>query len=115
MGADIGLVVRVLFVLVFAAVNAERLFFVDVGTADGDGDGKDGDVHHDEVGDLNGGVECREVDIGETCCSGRGSLKPAIENSNARRQDRDDWVFELEELSVGRVFCGYGEKNLHRE
>lgn len=68
MGADVAggrVVVRVVGGGAMAP-DAEGLFFVDVGAARADGDGEDGDVHHDEVRDLGGGVQGSDVDDGET-------------------------------------------------
>jgi hypothetical protein len=78
-----------------AGPDAKAFLFVDVGLADRHGDGKDGNVHHDEVRDLDGGVQVRDVDDGEASCAGRGGLEEAREEAVAAREGGDGWVVEL--------------------
>lgn len=84
MGTDVAGFFIVFFFFGCGAPEAERFFFVDVCAADRDGDGEDGDVHHDEVGDLDAGVEIGEVHVSEASGAGRDGLEEAIENTITR-------------------------------
>lgn len=77
--------------------DAEGFFFVDVGLADGHGDGEDGDVHHDKVADLDGGVQVGDVDHGETSGTGRGGLEETGEEAVAAGEGCDGWIIEIED------------------
>lgn len=95
MRSDVALISRVVFVFLFTGVDAEGFFFVDVGAAHGDGDGEDGNIHHDEVGDLDCRVEEGEVDDCEAGGAGGGGLEEAVEDADAAREGGDDGVMEL--------------------
>lgn len=106
MDADVGAGgVRVGFFVGFR-VQAEGLFFVDIGATDGDGDGEDGDVHHDQIGHLNGGMEFTNGDdrhAGSTGCSG---LEDGVEDTKADGSVGDGRVVKVEEnikKNVGHV------------
>ena len=91
------------------AVDAQAFLFVDVGAADGDGYREDGDVHHDQVGDLDARVEIGDRDRGEAGGSCRGGLEEAVEEAESVGvKARDGWVFEIEddeENDVETVEC----------
>lgn len=77
-------------------VDAERLFFIDIGSTDGDSNWEHGYVHHDEVGHLNAWVKVREVDDCKPGGSCGGRLEPAIEEASADGKLGNDGVVELE-------------------
>jgi len=99
MGADVALVGRIVVVVfVLASVYAERFLFVDIGPAHGDGDGENGNVHHNEVGDQDGRVEVGKVDVGKASGAGGGGLEPAVEDADTGGKGGDDGIFELESV-----------------
>lgn len=85
------------------AVDAEGLLFVDVGSTDGNGDGEDGDVHHDKVGYLDRRMQCSQIDNSESSCTCRHSLKPTIQDSNVDWQFCDDSVTQLERVRISKL------------
>ena len=62
-------------VVIVVGPDTERLLFVDVGLAHGHGNGEDGDVHHDQITDLDGGMEVSDVDNCESGGAGCGRLE----------------------------------------
>lgn len=91
-------VARLCFVI-FISPDAEGLLFVDVGLAHGHGNWKDGDIHHDQVAHLNGGVEVGNIDDGKpgsTCC---GGLKEAVEEAESGWKNCNGRIIELDRIS----------------
>ena len=87
MSANVARLLVVFFFLGGGAPDAKGFLLVDICTADGDGDGKDGDVHHDEVGNLYARVEVGKIYVSETGGTRRYGLEEAIENAIAGRAD----------------------------
>src|SRR6187549_4307091 len=81
--------------VVLAAPYPEGAFFVHVCLAHGDSDGKYGDVHHDEVRDLNGGMQICEVDDREAGGTCRSGLEKAVKKAETRGKDCDRRVIQL--------------------
>lgn len=93
----VGAEIAISAVLVFITrPYAEGLLFVHVGLTHGNGDGKDRNVHHDQVRDLNGGMQVRETDDGKACSTSGGSLEEAIQETETSGQAFDSWGVELE-------------------
>ncbi|KND94774.1 hypothetical protein TOPH_00616 [Tolypocladium ophioglossoides CBS 100239] len=89
---SIGVVLQVLVV-----VHAERLFLVNVSSSDRDGDGEDGNVHHDHVQDRHRRMQVCQVDCRETCRPCGSSLKEADDDAILERQPADGFRTEIED------------------
>lgn len=101
--ADVARFLRVV-VVVLLAVDAEASLLVDVGPPHGNGNGKHGYVHHDQIGNLDGGVQFGDVDDGEARRACRRRLEPAVEDADAAREGGDDRVVELGSDDVSESF-----------
>ena len=85
--------IRGVCVLVFVArPNSEGFLFVDVGLPHTHGDGEDGNVHHDEIADLDRGVEVGNVDDGETGGTRCGGLEETCEEAEAAWKGSNSWI-----------------------
>jgi hypothetical protein len=95
----VGTKVAVLGALVFIArPDAERFLFVDVGLTHGNSNGKDRDVHHDEVRHLDGGMQISETDDREACSASGSGLEEAVKEAETPRQAFNSWGVELGRL-----------------
>lgn len=94
LGATPPVLVRLGFLLLL--VDAERLLLVRVGGADADGDGEDGDVHHDEQAELHAGADHGEDEAGCARVSCRGGLEDGGEDAFAHGEDVDLGVVQVE-------------------
>lgn len=86
------------FVFTTFGVNAERPFFVNVGAADGDSEWEDGNIHHDQVGNLDGGVEGGNVDSSKAGSTGRQRLEEAVQKLITRWECCYSRIVELTKL-----------------
>lgn len=94
--ADIGeAAFAVIVICVWGIVHAKRLLFVDIGPANGDGNGEDGDVHHNHVRGLDGRVNLGKIHGAETSRPGARSLKPTDKESDIERELFYGWGIEL--------------------
>lgn len=72
-------------VVVFVRPDSQRLLFVDVCLSHGHCYGEDGDVHHDEVADLDGGMQFSNVDNSKSSGAGRSGLEETSEEAETTR------------------------------
>jgi hypothetical protein len=61
MGADVRRLTFIFVLLCRRSIYAQRIFFVNIGTTDGNGNWKYGDIHHDEVRHLDSRVKLGKV------------------------------------------------------
>lgn len=79
LSTHVGTEVAILDALILVVgVDAEGLLLVDVGLTHRDGDREHGDVHHDQVGDLDGGVQVGKVDDRKPSRASRRGLEEAV-------------------------------------
>lgn len=95
----VGEVGGVSVVVVFVGPDAEGFLLIYVGLSHRHGDGEDGDVHHDQVANLDGGMELRDVDDGESGGTGGCSLKETREETVTSGNGSDGRVVELYQVS----------------
>lgn len=82
--------------LVVASIESERLFLIDVGAADADGNREDGDVHHHHVADLDCRVERRNAHGRKTRGSGRSGLEQPDYDPVANGNAHDFRILEVQ-------------------
>ena len=86
-------------VVVIIGPYAKGFLFVDIGLAHGHGDWEDGDVHHDQVADLNGRMEISDVDNGESGSTGCSRLEEAVKEAESGWKDGNGRIIKLYRVS----------------
>lgn len=94
-------------------VDPQTAFFVDVGVAHGDDNGVHGDIHHDNIQDLQADAKARDADDVEAAGADGDGLEEAVQDPEVRWYGGCGRVSDVEELEgypIDAVEGDYHEK-----
>ena len=91
-----GSEITTLGIIFIVVPYTEGLLFVDVRLTHGDSDGENGNVHHDKIRYLYGGMELSNIHHCKSSRSRSGGLEETVKESESGREGSNSGVFQLD-------------------